>query len=201
MKATKRNAERACAIRQLGICGTVFGHSVSTHDFLGARLTITLTLRGAASEAVLEGIPAVAFSGATASQVSYTTLFTSPTSPSTRAARIYSSLSVTLLRALLANPAPILPPGIALNVNYPATTNCSTASEFKFVLTRINADPNAVDAPVCGRTQLPDESSVVNSGGCFASVSIFDAATKGDVDAVTQAVVFGKLHSVLTCIN
>ncbi|KAJ6622752.1 survival protein sure-like phosphatase/nucleotidase [Mycena sp. CBHHK59/15] len=144
---------------------------------------------GAATEAVLEGIPAVAFSASTASQDSYTTLTTAPTSTNSKAALIYSALSVKLVNALVASLAPFLPAGIALNVNYPSTSGCTSASAFKFVLTRINSDSSATDVQTCGTTHLPTESSVVAKSGCFASVGVFSASNKGDVNATMQGVV------------
>ncbi|KAJ7737903.1 sure-like protein [Mycena maculata] len=165
---------------------------------LGSTVLISGTV-GAASEAALEGIPSAAFSAATAAQVSYTTLTTSPTSTDTEAALIYSALSIELLDVLLASSAPILPPGISLNVNYPSTSSCTSTSAFKFVLTRINSDPSATDVETCGTTNLPTESSVVGMSGCFSSVSVFNASTKDDVNAATQAVVLAKLESILSC--
>jgi len=165
---------------------------------LGSTVLISGTV-GAASEAALEGIPSAAFSAATGGQVSYTTLATSPTSTDSKAALIYSALSAQLLNVLLASPAPILPSGISLNVNYPSTSSCTSASAFKFVLTRINSNSSATDVQTCGTTHLPTESSVISKSGCLATVSVFDATTKGDVDAATQAVVLEKLASILTC--
>ncbi|KAJ7145810.1 sure-like protein [Mycena epipterygia] len=166
---------------------------------LGSTVLISGTV-GAAAEAALEGIPSAAFSAATGDQVSYTTLTTSPTSTDSKAALIYSALSVKLLDVLLASSAPILPPGIVLNVNYPATTNCASAAAFKFVLTRINSNSGATDVETCGTTHLPTESSVVAKSGCFVSVSVFNASTKGDVNAATQGVVLSKLASLpLAC--
>ncbi|RDB15111.1 Acid phosphatase [Hypsizygus marmoreus] len=166
---------------------------------LGPGITGSGTV-GAASEAALEGFPSIAFSGSSTAQVSYTTLETDPNSTASRAAIIYTTLSLTFIQALLASPAPILPLGISLNVNYPPTTNCPTASSFSFVLTRIAVNPLATDVTTCGTNHLPDESSTVRSGGCFASVSVFNALTKTDVSAATQRVVLNKLTSILTCL-
>ncbi|KAJ6476288.1 sure-like protein [Mycena sanguinolenta] len=154
---------------------------------------------GAASEAALEGIPSAAFSGTTGDQVSYTTLTTSPTAADSEAAVLYSALTVNFLDVLLASSAPILPSGISLNVNYPSTTSCTSVSDFKFVLTRIFADPFVTDVDTCGTTHLPTESSVISMSGCFATVSVFDASTKLDADAANQAIVLAKLASILTC--
>ncbi|KAF8183740.1 sure-like protein [Mycena galopus ATCC 62051] len=167
---------------------------------LGSTVLISGTV-GAASEAALEGIPSAAFSAATAAQVSYTTLTTSPTSTDSKAAVIYSAVSVRLLDVLLASSAPILPSGISLNVNYPSTASCTSAAAFNFVLTRINADSGATDVETCGTTHLPTESSVISKAGCFSTVSVFNASTKNDVDVATQAIVLAKLTSILTCSN
>ncbi|KAJ7353698.1 survival protein sure-like phosphatase/nucleotidase [Mycena albidolilacea] len=167
---------------------------------LGSTVLISGTV-GAASEAALEGIPSAAFSAATGGQVSYTTLTTSPAAADSRAALIYSALTVRFLDVLLASPAPILPTGISLNVNYPSTTNCASASAFKFVLTRINSNSGATDVQTCGTTHLATESSVITKAGCFATVSVFNARTKSDVDAATQAAVLTKLSSILSCSN
>ncbi|KAJ7619512.1 sure-like protein [Roridomyces roridus] len=155
---------------------------------------------GAATEAAKQGIPAAAFSGATASHISYTTLTTNPDSKNTRAALIYSALSVKLLETLFASSGPILPNNTILNVNFPSTSKCTSPDAFKFVLTRINwAFGVPDDVETCGMTRLPTESSVLRQYGCFASVSVMDAGTKGDVDAETQAVVLEKLEGILDC--
>ncbi|KAJ7737894.1 sure-like protein [Mycena maculata] len=154
---------------------------------------------GAASEAALEGIPSAAFSGASGDEVSYTTLITSPTSTDSESALIYSALTVKLLDVLLTSSAPVLPSGVSLNVNYPSTTDCTSADAFKFVLTRIYLDLFATDVETCGTDRLPTESDVVAMPGCFASVSVFDASSKLDSDAATQAIVLAKLQSILSC--
>ncbi|KAJ7822461.1 survival protein sure-like phosphatase/nucleotidase [Mycena leptocephala] len=165
---------------------------------LGSTVLISGTV-GAASEAGLEGIPSAAFSAATGGQVSYTTLTSSPTSTDSEAAVIYSALTVKMVNVLLASSAPILPPVIVLNVNFPSTSGCTSAAAFKFVLTRINSNSGATDVQTCGTTHLPTESSVISKAGCFATVSVFNASTKGDVDAATQGIVLAKLSSILSC--
>ncbi|KAJ7819524.1 sure-like protein [Mycena leptocephala] len=163
---------------------------------LGSTVLISGTV-GAASEAGLEGIPSAAFSAATGGQVSYTTLTSSPTSTDSEAAVIYSALTVKMVNVLLASSAPILPPVIVLNVNFPSTSGCTSAAAFKFVLTRINSNSGATDVQTCGTTHLPTESSVISKAGCFATVSVFNASTKGDVDAATQGIVLAKLENKL----
>ncbi|KAF7974392.1 hypothetical protein HWV62_12228 [Athelia sp. TMB] len=156
---------------------------------------------GAASEAALEGIPAIAFNGVSTSEVSYTTLQSDPTSQATLATGIYASAAIQFVQALLADGnTPILPPGIALNVNYPATDSCSAASDFKYVLSRIYWNPLTADVHTCGSTTLPTESSVESTDGCYVSVSVFQGSNKLDANATVQAVVLDKLGSFLTCL-
>ncbi|KAF9481629.1 survival protein sure-like phosphatase/nucleotidase [Pholiota conissans] len=164
---------------------------------LGSTVLISGTV-GAASEAALEGIPSIAFSGSSGSQVSYTTL-SQTTSSSTKAANIYTTLVVKFTQTLLANPTPLLPSGISLNVNFASISNCASVSDFKFVLTRINADKSATDVTTCGTNHLTAESTAITKG-CIATVSVFDASTKGDVDAATQGAMLRKLTPILTCL-
>ncbi|ESK96800.1 acid phosphatase [Moniliophthora roreri MCA 2997] len=169
---------------------------------LGPTVLISGTV-GAASGSALDGIPSVAFSAPTppTAQVSYTTLESDPNSSDTLAALTYATLTTTFVNTLLgAGCDPILPSGISINVNYPNTTDCLFPEDFKFVLSRINADSSATDVETCGTTHLPQESMVVAHAGCFTSVSVFNASTKADVDAGTQAFVLKKLAGLLTCL-
>ncbi|KIJ56586.1 hypothetical protein M422DRAFT_218066 [Sphaerobolus stellatus SS14] len=149
---------------------------------------------GAACEAAKEGIPAIAFSGASGTSVSYTTL--QPNSTQT----IYAAVSTRFLKALTASPAPFLPSKTILNVNLPATDSCTNPAAYQFVLTRVFPGLLPVDVKTCGSSRLPTESSILSrTSGCLASVSILDAELKIDVGADTQAVVLQRLQSILTC--
>ncbi|KAG7447199.1 sure-like protein [Guyanagaster necrorhizus] len=154
---------------------------------------------GAACEAALEGIPSVAFSADTASQVSYTTLESEPDSTDTLAALTYAQLTVKFVQALTSAEGTILPTGISVNVNYPSTSQCPEPSDFSFILSRINEDTSATDVEQCGTTNLPAEANVVTQG-CFVSVSVFNASTKADVDADTQAFVLNRISGILSCL-
>lgn len=70
------------------------------------------------------------------------------------------------------------------------------------MLSRINsAGPGAAaDVNTCGNSRLPTESSVVNTKGCYASISVGRADTKGDASASEQAVVLKKLGKILSCL-
>ncbi|KAJ7584767.1 sure-like protein [Mycena floridula] len=163
---------------------------------LGSTVLVSGTV-GAASEAALEGIPSIAFSGASGSQVSYTTL-SDKTSSSSVAANVYAALTTKFVQALLnSTVTPILPQGVSINVNYPSVSGCSNVSQYKFVLSRITASSSSKDVQTCGQTHLSSESSVVATSGCFVSVSVFDASTKADSSATNQAFVLNKLNSTL----
>ncbi|KAF9006980.1 survival protein sure-like phosphatase/nucleotidase [Cyathus striatus] len=153
---------------------------------------------GAASEAALEGIPSIAFSGTSGSQVSYTTLTSTPNASSTASALIYTDLIIKFVNALTNNTTPWVPSGISINVNFASTSSCASANDFKYIFTRLVSSSSATDITTCGTNHLPAESTVVKAG-CFATVSVFDASTKKDVNATTQAAVHSKLTSTLSC--
>jgi len=146
------------------------------------------------------GIPAVAFSGASGS----------PTAWNVRTpaySTVYAQLATQFTSALLtAGPEPYLPSNIYLNVNFPASssTSCSSAADFRFVLSRIySALPilTRKDVVTCNNGgRLPTESSIVGKSGCYVSVSVGKASTKGDASAVEQQAVLTRLRGVLTCL-
>jgi 5'-nucleotidase len=154
---------------------------------------------GAATAAAQAGVPAIAFSGATGTQRSYTEL--SPGDYSF----IYAGAAERLTAALLASGAPLLPAGTALNVNFPAAgpgTACTSAASFEFVMSRVNTALGLpIDVTTCGSSSLPTESTVVGtSGGCFASVSVFSSSTKLDAGKSAQQVVLNKLSTFFSCL-
>ena len=122
-------------------CGPVpcMCHSVLTANIQYNQLTSCYFRSGAACEAAREGIPAAAFSGASGSQVSYTTLESDPTSTSTLAAQIYSNLTADFVKAVTSTPGPFLPPGVIANVkmntlNYLQTPVISLSRGLPWVL-------------------------------------------------------------------
>jgi len=167
---------------------------------VGANLGDTVLISGtvgAATEASKEGIPAIAFSGSSGTEVAWNTAVQPY-------GTIYADLSTTVTQTLIESGKPYLPPNIWLNVNYPAVSSstCSSPAAFEFVLSRINgADSStAADVSTCGMTRLPTESSVVGTKGCYASISVGLASTKADASAAQQAVVLGKLKGILSCL-
>jgi 5'-nucleotidase len=152
---------------------------------------------GAASEAALEGIPSIAFSGSSGSQVSYTTL-SQTTTASTVTANIYTALVLKFTQTLLNNTTPLLPAGTSVNVNFAANAKCASVSSYKFVFTRLQASSSATDVTTCGTNHLIAESTEITKG-CSATVSVVNASNKGDVSATTQAAVLSKISSILSC--
>lgn len=163
----------------------------------GSTVLISGTV-GAATEAAKEGIPALAFSGTSGFQTAYTA------TPETYV-KVYTALSTNVTQTLIAPGKPYLPANTWLNVNFPAvsSTRCASANQFRFVLSRINSASSgaAADVRTCGSSRLPTESKVVGTtGGCYASISVGVASTKGDASAAVQTVVLGKLRGIFSCL-
>lgn len=89
-----------------------------------------------------------------------------------------------------------------LNVNFPAvdTTTCKSVSDFKFVLSRIHWGIfSADDVETCGSKRLPMENAVIDTPGCYASISV-GALDKTTADAEDQSAVLESLKSILSCL-
>jgi len=88
------------------------------------------------------------------------------------------------------------------NVNFPKSdaTTCTKLSDFSFILSRVNFDINPFtdDVDHCGTDHLPTEWSVIASGNCRVSISVFKES-KLDVSADKQKVVKDKISSLLSC--
>lgn len=151
---------------------------------------------GAACYAVDQGVPAIAFSGLAENRVAWDTL------PAPLASTVYADLALNLTNAVLDAGAPYLPNGTFLNVNMADVTDdkCADASQFRFVLTRIN--PVTVlstdDIQICGDESLPTETDVT-AEGCYVSVSVGRCSDKTTAVASEQQTVYDKLESLLVC--
>ncbi|KAI4267870.1 MAG: hypothetical protein L6R38_008054, partial [Xanthoria sp. 2 TBL-2021] len=186
------------AAPELAVAGFNVGAIINIHPPTIANLGTTTLISGtvgATTEAAKRGIPAIAFSGTSGSQIPWTT------NPIPTYVSTYAALSTNLTQSLIAAGKPFLPSNIWLNVNYPASSSssCASPASFKFVLSRINTAGAGTPADVatCGKTRLPTESTVVGTSGCYVSVSVGKADTKGDASASQQAVVLGKLGKML----
>ena len=163
---------------------------------LGSTVLISGTV-GAATEASKEGIPAIAFSGTTGSQTGYT-------APLQTYMTVYADLSANVTQSLVASGKPYLPSDVWLNVNFPAVSGstCSSPADVKFVLSRINSatSSTAKDVMTCGSTRLPTETTVADTSGCYASISVGNAVAKTDANTTEQAIVLKKLQNILSCL-
>lgn len=154
---------------------------------------------GAATEAAKEGIPAIAFSGTSGTATAW---YAKVPSYST----VYAQLATKITQTLTKSAKPYLASNIWLNVNFPASTStaCSSASQFKFVLSRINtAIPllTARDVVTCSNGgRLPTETKVDDTSGCNVSISVGHADSKSDATAAEQTAVIAKLNSILSCL-
>lgn len=150
---------------------------------------------GAACYAVDQGIPAIAFSGLTDDRTAWDTV------PVPLASSVYADLATNLTNAVLASGTPYLPNGTFLNVNMAEVTgDCTDASKFQFVLTRINTVTilSVADVQICGNEHLPTETDVT-SEGCYVSVSVGECSDKTTANAANQQAVLDKLDSLLVC--
>ncbi|KAL2260203.1 hypothetical protein VTK26DRAFT_5877 [Humicola hyalothermophila] len=172
----------------------VSGPNVGTNLYL--QVYFSGTVGAAVHAAKQEKIPAIAFSGKSTGTLAWNT------SPEPLRSRIYAELATTLTNAVIASGKPYLPEDVFLNVNFPEVTDeCSDASQFKWVLSRINLGVfSDRDVEHCGDDRLPTELSVVNTDGCYVSISVGDANDKTTAPAEKQAAVLEKLRSMLTCL-
>ncbi|KAL2173269.1 survival protein sure-likephosphatase/nucleotidase-like protein [Thermothelomyces heterothallicus CBS 202.75] len=171
----------------------VSGPNVGSNAYLAVHFSGTV---GAAVHAAKNAkIPAIAFSGASEGTLAWN-------SPEEPRSRVYAELAATLTNAVIASGKPYLPEDVFLNVNFPKVEGqCTEASKFKWVLSRINVGLfSAPDTEQCGSTRLPTEVSVLDTDGCYISVSVGDANDKTTAPAEKQAAVRDKLKSMLTCL-
>lgn len=153
---------------------------------------------GAATYAAHEAkIPTLAFSGRSGDPTAWD-------QPTPLHSKVYADLALNVTTTIINSGAPYLPDDAFLNVNFGEVTEskCTDAGQFKFILTRVNTGLlSPPDVEWCGSTRLPWELDVVFlRDGCFASISVGDAADKTTIDAARQAVVLEKLRPILSCL-
>lgn len=175
---------------EFAVAGPNVGSNLAVQAFFSGTI-------GAAVYAATNGIPSIAFSGASGSATAW-----NATTP--LYSQVYADLALNLTQAVLASGKPYLPDDVFLNVNFPdvSSTECSSASQFKFVLSRINLGIPLItsDVETCGSTILPWEVSVIGTDGCYVSVSVGDATDKTTASKDKQAVVLQKLQKILSCL-
>ncbi|KAK5655345.1 hypothetical protein OQA88_5912 [Cercophora sp. LCS_1] len=171
----------------------VAGPNVGSNVYVQVHFSGTV---GATVHAVQQGIPGIAFSGASSGTLAW------DTTPVPARSTVYAELATKLVNEVVKGGKPYLPENVWLNVNFPKVEGkCQAARDFKFVLTRINVGLfSQRDAEHCGSTRLPMELDVVNRDGCFVTVSVGDARDKTTAAATEQAVVLKKLGGLFTCL-
>lgn len=173
----------------------VSGPNIGTN--LGPVVFVSGTVGAATYAANKEGIPALAFSGASGSPTAWNASDTYPLT-----SWVYAELAANVTDRIVQAGTPYLPAGVYLNVNFPKVSNseCSRPEDTQFVLSRIFGSLSDDDVKTCGSRRLPSETSVVHTDGCYASISVGIADTKTDANATMQRVVLEKLGGFLTCL-
>ncbi|ORY71362.1 survival protein sure-like phosphatase/nucleotidase [Pseudomassariella vexata] len=172
----------------------VAGPNVGSNVYLSVPFSGTVGI--AVYAAHEKGLPSIAFSGASDGTLAWNTR------PEPTRSLVYAQLATQFTNALVKGGAPYLPADVWLNVNFPkAEGACANAQNYKWVLSRINQGfLSAPDVTTCGTDRLPNESDVIGTAGCYASVSVGDASDKTTASADKQAVVLARLGSMFTCL-
>ncbi|KAK5807724.1 hypothetical protein VI817_001982 [Penicillium citrinum] len=178
--------------------------AVAGPNQVGNNIGIAVYFSGTAGAATYaahhDGIPAIAFSGATGSQTAWNASSSYP-----HYSQVYADAATNFTNLLVATGIPYLPNDIWLNVNFPSVseTKCASSEDISFVLSRIHVAVPLItpdDVTTCGGNRLPSEIGVSFASGCYASVSVGMAGTKEDANATMQGVVLKKLGDVFTCL-
>ncbi|KAF2646933.1 acid phosphatase precursor [Massarina eburnea CBS 473.64] len=176
---------------ELAVTGPNVGSNV------GIQAPFSGTIGAAVHAAHTAKIPALAFSGVSGDPTAWD-------QATPIHSKVYADLALNLTSTIIDSGAPYLPDDVFLNVNFAEVTDttCNDASQFKFILTRINTGIlSDKDVEWCGSTRLPWEVDVVFlRGQCYASVSVGDANDKTTADATSQEAVLEKLKPLLTCL-
>ncbi|KAH7083398.1 survival protein sure-like phosphatase/nucleotidase [Paraphoma chrysanthemicola] len=157
------------------------------------------TIGAATYAAKTAKIPAIAFSGVTGDPTAWN-------APTPLHSKVYADLALNVTQTIINSGKPYLPDNTFLNVNFPKveSNRCNSASQFKFIFTRINTGLlSARDANWCGSTRLPWEADVILFRGsdCYVSISPGDADDKTTVnDAAVQQQIINKLKPILSCL-
>ncbi|OHE95125.1 5'/3'-nucleotidase SurE [Colletotrichum orchidophilum] len=169
---------------------------------VGTNLWLQVLFSGTVGTAVYasgkQGIPAIAFSGASEGALAWNTL------PVPARSTIYAELATRLVNELVSGGAPYLPDKTWLNVNFPkvSDTECNDPDQFKWVLSRIN--PGLLSGPdvsTCGgNARLPEENTVAGTAGCYISVSVGDSNDKTTASKEQQQPVLDRLSGFLSCL-
>lgn len=181
----------------------VTGPNVGSNLF--AQVPFSGTIGSACYAAHEAGVPAIAFSGLSDSNLGLLggNAAWNSTSPPASAA-VFADLALNLTTRIVGAGAPYLPADTFLNVNMAGPLgDCADPAAYRWVLTRI--DPHvpglsSADVQRCGSDTLPQETAVVHSDdGCYVSVSVGDCSDKTTAAADVQQAVVDKIGDMLTC--
>lgn len=179
-------------------CQTIPEGTADLADNAGPTVLLSGTV-GATTEAAKEGLPAIAFSGDSSDQIAWNV------NPVPNYSLVYAALSTKVVETITKDADRYMPMGTFVNVNFPASndTSCSSEKDFKFVFSRIMTATAASgpDVRTCGDGgRLPTESTVLDTPGCYSSISLGNATTKLDVSAAQQRYVLNRLAGILSCL-
>ena len=178
----------------LAVSGPNNGHNLDLVAYMSGTV-------GTAVEAARKGVPAIAFS-----------LSRMPGDPKAFHKKtrywnlIYLNLAEKVVQTIADQGYPYLPNNTWLNVNLHAVGGygeCEEMRKYQFVLTRMHpAIPfvTGPDAETCENGgRLPTESLLMESNGCYVSISVGEADHKDDASLEEQDTVLRKLESILSC--
>lgn len=153
-----------------------------------------------------ESIPAIAFSGLSNEQLGLqggNTAWNATPVPANSI--VFAELALNLTTRLIESGAPYLPADTYLNVNFAATNeaDCTDASMYEWVFTRVYPSLDIIgdgpDIELCGETTLPQESVIVHSDKCYASVSASSCSDKTTAPKEVQQAVYDKIGDMFVC--
>ncbi|EKD18285.1 5'/3'-nucleotidase SurE family protein [Drepanopeziza brunnea f. sp. 'multigermtubi' MB_m1] len=167
---------------------------------VGSNLDVQIPFSGTVGSAVAAtnlGVPAIAFHGRTGSHTAWNFR------PVPRYPRLYAKYAVNIIATLTQSKKPYLPTGVWLNVNFPSVEpgKCNE-NNAKYVLSRIYPAIPVLDPPdvtTCGSNRLPLERTVVDTDGCYVSISVGNK-NKLDANRDAQEAVLNRLSKILSCL-
>ncbi|KAI5242490.1 hypothetical protein E4T43_04758 [Aureobasidium subglaciale] len=182
-------------INQTGILPGLTISGVNLENNLATTTGLRSGTIGAAKAASLLHVPAIAFSGHSGYSMTWKSV-------TPLHSWVYSTMALRLTNALLASRALYLPDGTWLNVNFPNVESsvCDVEGDGMFVLSRLYNNIGRDDVETCGKMVLPTEASVIETEGCYVSVSLGMARTLEDASAADQEKVRQKLAGILSCL-
>ncbi|KAK2036824.1 5'/3'-nucleotidase sure [Colletotrichum somersetense] len=143
-------------------------------------------------------IPAIAFSAASGGK-----RLPWDTSPKPVRCKLYAVLATQLVGKLTQGNKPYLPRDTWLNVNFPTVSDahCTDPDDFKWVLSRVSSKfASRPDVKICGSERLPDERRVIDTQGCYISISVANSKDKATASREKQKEVVKKLNNFLSCL-